>query len=146
MRQILRVVVLGTGIALAGGLGGCWYPGYYPEGNMASREIHVYESNPSSPQNVAVVDWTTGEKLLFVEIPVGQQLVVRFYDDYNTKNTARPALMRWKMMPAGTHFGELDNSMPVPNADHRRLEPTIRTNAEAVPKATVPAPEPVSPQ
>jgi hypothetical protein len=144
MRQklILAALIIGVGASL----GGCWIPGYQPGGGMASRDLYTYESTPSVPQNLTVTDWTTGEKLLFVEIPVGQQLVVRFYDDYNEKNAARPALMRWKLMPLGTRYGELDNSRPVPGPSHRRLEPTIRSTAEAVPKAPVPAPEPVAPQ
>ena len=72
--------------------------------------------------------------------------MVHFYEDYNAKNTARPTLMRWKLMPLGTHFGELDNSMPVPNADRRRIDKTLRSQAEAVPKTPVPAAEPVSPK
>lgn len=123
---------------------GCWYPGYSPGGSMASRDLYTYESTPNFPQNVTVVDWTTGEKLLHVEVPVGQQLVVRFYDDYNTKNAARPALMRWKLMPAGTRYGELVNSMPVPGPNQRRLDVSLRENAEAVPKSPVPAAEPVA--
>ena len=111
---------------------------------MASRDMYTYESTPNFAQNVTVIDWTTGEKLLHVEVPVGEQLAIRFYDDYNKKNTARPALMRWKMMPAGTRFGELDNSMPVPGPNQRRLDISLRENTEAVPKTTVPAAEPVS--
>ncbi len=146
MRQNLRVVLAGSVLSLGVALGGCWNPGYNEGGSMASRDLYTYYSTPNYPQNVTVIDWTTNEKLLSVEVPVGQQLVVRFYDDYNTKNTARPALMRWKLMPMGTRFGELDNSMPVPGPTQRRLDVTLRQNAEAVPKATVPAAEPVKPQ
>lgn len=142
IRRSLAILAFCSAVISAG----CWYPGYSPGGSMASRDLYTYESTPNFPQDVSVIDWTTGEKLLFVEVPVGQQLVVRFYDDYNTKNTARPALMRWKLMPAGTRFGELDNSMPVPGPNQRRLDISVRKNAEAVPKDTVPAAEPVSPR
>jgi hypothetical protein len=113
---------------------------------MASRDLYTYESTPDYPQNITVIDFTTGEKLLSIEVPVGQQLVIRFYEDHDTKNTARPDLMRWKLMPRGTQFGELPNSMPVPDYNHRRVDVTLRKEAEAVPKpANVPPPEVVTP-
>jgi hypothetical protein len=122
---------------------GCWYPGYSAGGQGASRDLYTYESTPDFPQNVTVVDWTTNETLLTVEVPVGQQLVIRFFDDYNTDNKQRPALMRWKLMPLGTRFGELDNSAPVPSYTHRRIDTTLRTKSESVPKP-LPQAEPVS--
>jgi len=136
---------------LAGALGtllaGCWMPGYRAGGQGASRDLYTYESRPDFPQNIVVVDPTTNEKILTVEIPIGQQLVIRFFDDYNKKNEARPALMRWKLMPMGTLFGELDNSTPVGDADHRRIDVYVRSNAEAVPRpSNTPPPEPVSPK
>lgn len=143
MRQkLIAGLVFGLSLSLAG----CWYPGYAPGGQGASRDLYTYESTPNFPQNVTVVDWTTNETILTVEVPIGQQLVIRFYDDYNPKNTARPALMRWKLMPAGTKYGELDNSAPAPGPNQRRLDTSIRKNSEAVPKATVPAAEPVAPK
>ena len=127
--------------------GGCWYPGYRAEGQGASRDSYTYESTHDYPQNLRVIDWTTGESLLYVEIPVGQQLVIRFFDDHDKDNKERPALMRWKLMPMGTRFGELDNSAPVPAYINRRLDVTLRDRSEAVPKpaaTTVPPAEPVS--
>ena len=59
MRQTLRIVLAGSVLGLGLGLGGCWYPGYYPEGNMASRDIHTIPSTPNAPMNVSVIDWTT---------------------------------------------------------------------------------------
>jgi hypothetical protein len=138
-----RAILLASTLLAIGGAGGCWYPGYTAGGQGASRDLYTYESTPDFPQNVTVIDWTTSETLLTVEVPVGQQLVIRFYDDYNKDNKERPALMRWKLMPLGTKFGELDNSAPVPAYTHRRIDTAIRTKSESVPKP-LPAPEPVS--
>jgi hypothetical protein len=55
-------------------------------------------------------------------VPIGQQVVIRFYDDHDPRNEERPALMRWEMMNRGTRWGELDNAMPVPTYDRRLLE------------------------
>jgi hypothetical protein len=118
--------------------GGCWSPGYEPGGPMASRDLFTYVSTGDFPQNVTVLDWTTDEKLLTVEIPIGQQLVIRFFEDYNDKDPNRPALMRWKLMPRGQRFGELNNTMPVPDATRRRVDVDVRERADAVP---MPAPE-----
>ncbi len=138
-------VAAALGLALAG-FAGC-VPGYSPGGSWASRDLYTYESTPDYPQNITVVDWTTNEKLLYVEVPVGQQLVVKFYPDHDTKNTARPDLMRWQLMPRNTSFGELTNSMPVPDYNHRRVDVTLRKTPEAVPQPTnVPPPEPVAPK
>jgi hypothetical protein len=144
-RQSRLTLAATIGIALTA-LPGCWVPGYSPGGPQASRDLYTYDSTPDHPQNITVLDWTTGEKLLTVEVPVGQQLVMRFYEDYDIKNAARPALMRWKLMRAGTSWGELTNSMPVPDMHHRRVDPELRSASESVPKpANVPPPEPVAP-
>jgi hypothetical protein len=110
--------------------------------------LYTYESTPDYPQNISIVDWTTNETLLTVEVPVGQQLVIRFYADHDTKNAARPDILRWKLMPKGTSFGELTNSLPVPDYNHRRIDVALRKSGESVPKpapAPLPAPEPVNP-
>lgn len=139
-----HIIAAALGLSLAGltGLAGC-VPGYYPGGSLASRDLYTYESTPDAPTNITVIDWTTGEQLLQVEVPVGQQLVVRFFENHNKKNTERPDLMRWKLMKAGTTFGELDNSMPVPDYGHRRVDVSLRKNATAVPKP-LPAAEPAA--
>lgn len=143
--RFLRSASLLVAVTALTALPGCWVPGYSPGGSQASRDLFTYDSTPDHPQNVTVVDWTTGEKLLTVEIPVGQQLVLRFYDEYDKKNTARPTLMRWKLMPMGTSWGELSNSMPAPDRNHRRVDVELRAAAEAVPKpANVPPPEAVT--
>lgn len=128
-------------------LGGCFWPGYSPGGQMASRDNFTYDSTPDHPQNVNVIDWTTGESLLTVEIPVGQQLVMRFYANHDSNNAARPDLLRWRLMAAGTSWGELNNTLPVPDYNHRRVDVSLRKSGESVPKPTpaaLPAPEPVS--
>lgn len=128
-------------------LSGCFWPGYSPGGQMASRDLFTYESTPDFPQNITVLDWTTNEQLVTIEVPVGQQLVIRFYADHDVKSATRPDMMRWKLMPKGTTWGELTNSLPVPDFNHRRIDVTFRTTGESVPKptpATLPAPEPVS--
>lgn len=103
---------------------GC-VPGYHAGGSLASRDLFTYPSEPNWPQTVKLVDHRTGAVLWSVDIPVGQQLVVRFYED-QTDDPQFPAMMRWELMPLGKKFGQLDNAMPVPSRLSRRLDTYVR--------------------
>lgn len=132
-------LALGTAAAAAVALTAGCVPGYYPGGSLASRDLYTYPSEPNWPQTVVLVDHLTEEVLWTVEVPIGQQLVVRFYED-ETDDPELPALMRWELMPLGDHFGELDNAMPVPPQYARRLDTFVRTDA-AVLQTGIPMPD-----
>ncbi len=123
-------------IASVAALGGCW-PGYRPGGSQASNDEFTYESTADTPKSVRLVDWTTNTTIWSVDIPVGKELVIRFYEDHDKKNATRPALMRWEIFDNGREYGELHNAIPAPDMSHRRVDPYIGSNATAVP-----APEP----
>ncbi len=98
---------------------GCAY--HDPGGSGASYDEHTYISTPDSPKSIAVVDWTTNTTLWSIDLPIGKQVTIRFYEDHDPKNTERPDLMRWEIFEAGNLYGLLHNSMPVPDAGHRKI-------------------------
>jgi hypothetical protein len=122
LRSVTLALSLTALAAAALPLGGCYMPGYWPGGQQATRGIHTFESTTDFPQTIQLTDLATKEIVWSVSVPVGQQLVVRFYDDHNRGNVERPALMRWELMERGTLWGELDNAIPVPDYDRRLLE------------------------
>lgn len=109
-------------------LAGCAWPGYRPGGNNSSTDAHTYFSTPDAPKTIKLMDWTTNTTIWQMDIPIGKQLTMQFYDDHDPKNVARPALMRWELWEIGHEFGELHNSMPAPDMYHRRLEMYITRN------------------
>lgn len=125
-------------LTLAGtvAMGGCWgwMPGYRPGGSQASLDEYTYESTAEVQQTVALRDWTTGEEIWRLDVPVGKQVVIRFYDEQNPTQADRPAIMRWQIMDRGTMFGELRNAIPAPDATRRRVEVYATQPAQA--KAT----------
>jgi hypothetical protein len=113
-------------IAAVGLTAGCYWPGYYPGGSQASRDLYTFESATDYPQSIQLRDLTTREVLWSINVPIGQQVVIRFYDGHDPRNEERPALMRWELMERGTRFGELGNAIPVPRRDRRLMEVFIR--------------------
>lgn len=120
------------------GLGGC-----YSEGGLGwSEDQHVFISRPQQPWNVTLRDTRTGQELWTAEVPVGKQLVVHFLKDEGTKDPYTPDVMEWGIMNDGDEVGRLGNRMPVPPANARRIEPTLRATPELPPRmvnATTPS-------
>jgi hypothetical protein len=121
---VLAVVVAAV---LAGAVGGC--SPWRPSGPVGSQDEYTYYSTPHQPQTVTLLDTRSGEKLWSVEIPVGQQLSMRFSNEYNQEAKGQD-VMRWKLFPQGQKFGRLDNRMAVPPASSRRLDVTLRPGPE----------------
>lgn len=119
-------------LALALGLCGCM-PGYRPGGGQTSMDAYTYESTINHPQTVKVLDLGTGAVLWSMDVPVGRQLIIRFYEDADVKNERCPALMRWELRGLGDQWGELDNSIPVPRADLRKVDVFHRPTPTATP-------------
>lgn len=118
-------------------LAGC--AGYYaPGGDGRSRDTFTYVSTSHMPQTITLVDTRTGESLWTTDVPVGQQLVVRFRNlkEGEAEGTDE---MRWALMPAGTRNGRLTNSVQVPSAPYRRLDGTLREGPELVTAARPPS-------
>jgi len=116
-------LTLGLGLT---GLGGCLSFGYREGGNMRSQDAHTYISRTWEPKTVSLIETATGETLWSVDIPVGQQLTVRFYPDNSDIGGDRPDLMRWQLFEKPTTVGQLGQSMAVPPSSNRRLEMSLR--------------------
>ena len=87
----------------------------------------------------------TLEEIWSVDVPVGQKLVIRFYPDKAEDNLHNPDVMRWQVYPASQIADMLDNQMPVPAPESRRIEWELRAVPEYAPDrppvATAPAVE-----
>lgn len=110
-------------------LGGC-RSGWSESGPGRSTDTFTYVSTAHQPKTITVTDTRTAEPVWTVEIPAGQQLVIKFQSNDKAKGTSTPDVMRWGLFPAGTRWGTLDERIPVPGPDARRVEMTLREGAE----------------
>lgn len=136
MRLVNAVLVLAAAFSLLG----CT-AGYHPHGQGRSNDTFTYISTSHEPKTITLVDTRSGEKLWTCEIPVGQQLVVRFLDDERAESRGWDT-MKWRLMPAWTAWGTLDNAMSVPPNTARRIDMTLRKGPEFVVAEATPAPLP----
>lgn len=126
------------------GVGACVsLAGCYTEGGLGySDDNYTYVSRPYQPWVITLKDLRTNQDFWTVEVPVGKQLVLQFRKDQGTKDSYTPDLMEWGLMEPGTQTARLGNSLPVPPANARRLDPIIRTTPELPPgmvQATTPS-------
>lgn len=126
--KALALAIAGSGLLMSGCIG------YKPGGNMASDDTFTYWSTPHTPTTVTLVDTRTGERFWTYEIPVGKELVCKFYTDTNP-GTQFPDTMRWEILDVGDNFGELHNLMAVPDKFARRVDWEVRPSPEAAPAA-----------
>jgi hypothetical protein len=116
-------------------VGGC-----FAEGGLGwTEDQHVYVSRPYQPWTITLKDTRTGQELWSVEVPVGKQLVIHFLPKQGAPGTYAPDLMEWAIMEEGLTSEKLGNSMPVPPANSRRLDPVLRSTPEFPPGMTAPA-------
>lgn len=104
-----------------------------PGGRLASLDQHTFESTTFSPKTVHLVDVRTLEEIWSTDVPVGQKLVIRFYPNKTKDNIHNPDAMRWDTIPSTQTATLLDNQMPVPPADSRRIEWEVRAAPEYAP-------------
>jgi hypothetical protein len=104
-----------------------------PRGRMASLDQHTYASTAFEPKTVRLVDTRTAEEMWSVDVPVGYKVVVKFYNDVSEGTADFPDIMRWEVVKADRWGALLDNQMPVPDVDARRLEWEIRSGPEYPP-------------
>lgn len=131
--RILRRTLATTCLLAALSLGGCgmWSTGAYrPGGAGYSDDTYTYVSESWAPTNVTLIDTRTGQTLWAVEIPVGQQCVMRFYRGAEPDNEVLPDTMRWQLMTAGRESGELYSIAAVPPASGRRVDVSLRRAPE----------------
>lgn len=123
-----------TAVAFSGG-GGCAQPG----GVMWSIDQFTYESHEWQPWTVSLIDTRTGESLWSVDVPVGQKLTVGFRKGAGP-NEFKPDMMDWGIVPSTRSGTSRPNQLPVPPAQSRRLEPTLRPTPELPGTAPVGSP------
>lgn len=133
-RDIVRRSLCASVLCAVGLIGsGC----FYNEGGLGmSEDKHVYVSRSHQPWTVTVRDTRTGQAFWSVDVPVGKKLVVQFLPGQGSENKFTPDLMQWGLMDEDAGYGNLTNSLPVPAADARRLEPTLRAAPELPPEMT----------
>jgi hypothetical protein len=125
------VFILAAGL-LALGVAGC-DPGHRPGGSQTSMDEFTYESTPDTPKTIRVLDLGTNSVLWTIQVPVGQQVVIRFNENPKSTDPNRPDLMWWELMEMGNEHRQLHNSMPAPPSYLRRIDVELRKNATAVP-------------
>jgi hypothetical protein len=117
-----------------GGLAMCtaFLSGCYSEGGPGfALDQQAYVSRPWTPWTVTLRDTRTGQEFWSMDVPVGKRLIVSFSTDTGTKDKYTPDKMNWALVDEGDDFAvRLSNSLPVPPANSRRLEPTLRTAPE----------------
>lgn len=123
--SFLRFVapVAAVGLIASGGCymkEGPWYSGNAPL---------TYESTALRPKTVSLVDTRTQEVIWSVDIPADKQLVISFRDNVN-EGEMMSSVMNWEIMPMGKMFGRLDNSIPAPPVNARRVDMSLRPSPE----------------
>jgi len=113
---------------------------YTESGGWGSNDTYVYVSRAWTPKTVTLIDTRTGESIWSVDVPVGQQAVVRFLPD-RTDDPAFPDLITWGILPEGRNSGAFLNQMPCPPSNARLLDFSLRPAPE-MPEASVARAEP----
>jgi hypothetical protein len=109
----------------------------YSEGGTGmSLDSHVYVSRSWQPWTVTLRDTRTGQAFWSIDVPVGKKLAIQFLRNHGTDTLYTPDLMKWGLMEEDSAYENLANSLPVPAADVRRLEPTLRAVPELPPDMT----------
>lgn len=125
----LAVRVLGSvlvaGLVGSVGAGGC-AAGYSAGGPLASKDQYTFESTPTMPQSVSLIDTRSGETVWAMDIPVGQQLTILFKNTGKKANELGYDEMDWKLSVIGAPGRTLGNSMRVPPAYARRIDGSLR--------------------
>ncbi len=134
MRGTTLVVPIGVAglAAVTGLLAGC----------TASRDAYTYPSTAHLPATVALVDTRSGEALQTWEIPVGEQLRVRFLNVQAAEATGVDRV-EWYIESIGGSAADKPSSAQCPPASARRLvlsyrnQPEYHKNARQRPLAPV---------
>ncbi|MCP4759602.1 MAG: hypothetical protein GY894_03495 [Planctomycetes bacterium] len=113
-------ILLVTGCTLKGG-------GLLPSAAGTSSPL-TWESTAACPKTIAIVDTRTGETVFELDIPLGEQLSIQFFEHKDPqKHPESPDIMRYTLLPLGRWVGALDESIEVPHAWNRRIDVFFRT-------------------
>lgn len=136
--SVLGVLGLAIGI---GTMAGC-LPGTNPGGHAWSLDKHVYASTVWEPKTVIVTDTASGETLWVKEVPVGKQVVVRFFKgEARGDDPRRPDSMAWGMARINKAADDWEERIDVPGAEWRMISFELRPAPE-YPRTPAPVAEP----
>jgi hypothetical protein len=83
----------------------------------------TWDSTAALPKTVVIVDTRTGENVFEINIPMGQQLSVQFFEHKDPQeHPEAPDIMKYTLHPLGRWVGHLDQSVLVPHAWNRRVD------------------------
>lgn len=116
--RVARMAGVFVGAALLTALQACYKQG----GTFSSEDLFTYHSTIDTPKRITVMDLRSKTPIWTVDIPVGQQLVMDFSDNYFKNDPTYPAQMRWALMKLGKLSGQLPNSMAAPPSYARRVD------------------------
>lgn len=85
-----------------------------------------YRSDVHSQKTITLLDTSSGEKLLTVDIPVGQQLNMVFDSDIETAEKRGSDTLRWAVRKIGDETVSGGNVMQVPPPSSRRIDMSLR--------------------
>jgi hypothetical protein len=96
-------------------------------------ERYTYRSDVHHPKTITLLDTSTGEKLLTVEIPPGQQLNMAFDSDKDTAEQRSTDTLRYSVRKWGDDSVAGGTVLQVPPPSSRRIDMTLRKAPEARP-------------
>lgn len=99
-------------------------------------EIYSYRSEVHSPKTVTLRDTSTGEEILKVDVPVGQQLNLRFDKFRDYAEADGNETLHWSIRPWNDDSVAGGNTLKVPPSSSRRVEMTLRPAPEQRPLDT----------
>lgn len=133
--------ILGLGLVMGATLGAC-LPGTNPGGHAWSLDKHVYASTVWEPKTVTLTDTVSGETLWVKEVPVGRQVVIRFFPGKARGNDPkRPDQMAWGMARINKAADGWEERFDVPGSEWRMLSFELRPAPE-YPRERAPVEEP----
>lgn len=111
----VSTVVAGLGCTQKGG-------GLLPSAAGTASPM-TWDSTAALPKTVVIVDTRTGENVFEINIPMGQQLSVQFFEHKDPQEHPKaPDIMKYTLHPLGRWVGYLDQSVPVPHSWNRRVD------------------------
>lgn len=129
--KTVRTTTAAAAVLLALGLGACSLTEMRPGGNMRSDDQFTYMSTPDLPVSVDLVDIRDNTIVWSLDVPLGQKLTIRFYEDGARDGDPNASdTMKWEVYDAQLQGTFLRNKIVVPPASARRLDVSYRETPE----------------
>jgi len=121
-RNAALIALVAGALAASTTMSGCWKPG----GIGVSLDAYTYLSSEYEPKTVTIIDTRSGQAIWSYDVPVGKELVFRFYPKHDDGNYTYPDMMRWDLWDGGRQFGEPTQKFLVPTASARKIDVRLR--------------------